>query len=71
MLGYGVILFVDYEKALCPLFPQYKGGQISLRLLNSPKSEDVLYVKEDKIFIQGLYQAIGINSEMRSRQKVI
>ena len=34
-----------------------------------PKSEDVLYVKEDKIFIQGLYQAMGINSEMRSRQR--
>ena len=48
MLGYGVILFVDYEKALCPLFPQYKGGQISLRLLNSPKSEVVLCVKDQR-----------------------
>ena len=34
MLDHDVILFVDYEKTLCSLFPQYKGRQISLQLLN-------------------------------------
>ena len=27
MPDYVVILFMDYEKSLCPLFPQYKGGK--------------------------------------------
>ena len=34
MLDYVVILFVDYEKTLCPLFP--------------PKPKDVLYVKDQR-----------------------
>ena len=32
MLDYDVILFVDYEKTLCHLFPRYKGGQSHWRI---------------------------------------
>ena len=92
MLDYGVILVVDYENTLCPLFSQYKGGQISLKLLNlrifflirkfwlrkwlaatsflqSRKMCCMSKIKGDRIFIQNLHQAMGINSEVRSRQR--
>ena len=56
MLDYDVILFVDCENTLCPLFSQYNLlsnqealiKQITSSNELSPKSEDVLYVKDQR-----------------------
>ena len=42
MLDYCIILFMDYEKSLCPLFPQYKVGKSVIELENLVSNHQVL-----------------------------